>query len=108
MKIRNVELPDLDLMDADTAEKFEQAITAAANEVKGFHADSSKSRADGIRTICKSICKCFNFLFGEGTDRKIFGDTCNMRECLLAYSELAAIREQQDVEFKRLFGESAT
>lgn len=108
MKIRNVELPDLDLMDADIAEKFEKAIAAAADDVKGLRSDTSKSRADGIRAICKSIFKCFNILFGEGTDKKIFGETCNMRECLLAFGELAAIREKQDSEFKELFGESAT
>ena len=108
MKIRNVELPDLDLMDADVAKKFEQAISAAADEVKGLRSDTSKSRSDGIRAICKSIFKCFNTLFGEGTDKKIFGEACNMRECLLAFGELAAIREQQDAEFKELFSESAT
>ena len=108
MKIRNVDLPDLDLMDADIAEKFEQAIAAAADETKRLQSNTSISRSDGIRAVCRSIFKCFNALFGEGTDKKIFGETCNMRECLLAFGELAAIREQQDAEFKELFGESAT
>lgn len=108
MIIRDVELPDLDLMDADVAEKFEEAITAAAAEVKALRNDQKRSRADGIRIICKSVFKCFNTLFGEGTDRKIFGESCNMRECLAAFSELAKLREQQDAEFREMFRESDT
>lgn len=38
-------------------------------------------RSDYILNYCRSVFAFFNALFGEGTDRKMFGESTNMRVC---------------------------
>lgn len=85
MIINKVEVGELDIFDADVMETIENALVKVQEE-----ADKSVNLklADGIRKQCKSIFNCFNTLFGEGTDKKIFGDKVNLLICLTAFEEL--------------------
>ena len=48
------------------------------------------------RTI-PAIFNFFNELFGEGTDKKIFGDKVNLVTCLKALDEfIAQVRDQKE------------
>ncbi|EDT87472.1 AP endonuclease [Clostridium botulinum] len=85
MKINGVELKDLDILDLEIAEKFEKTI-------KGVEGIAEKVKdmtiAESIRTQCTAIFKVFNDLFGEDTDKKIFGNKVNLLTCLQAFDEL--------------------
>ncbi|WP_346885101.1 DUF6673 family protein [Clostridium sp. UBA4395] len=84
MNINGIEL-ELDIFDADVAEKYDKAIKKVMNieeETKGM------SVGEGIRTQCKAIFKVFDELFGQGTHERVFGNKVNLLECLKAFEAL--------------------
>ncbi|MCB2308823.1 AP endonuclease [Clostridium estertheticum] len=92
MIINNVELEDIDILDADIAEKYEDALSVVDNiseKVKDMGISQS------IRTQCTAIFDVFNTLFGEGTDKKVFGDKSNLLICLKAFEELVIVTNSQ-------------
>lgn len=98
MKINNVELEDIDIMDVDVAEKYENAledIGGLAEEVKGMKSSQS------IRYQCNAIFNVFNVLFGEGTDKKVFGEKVNLLICLKALEELITTINARSEEFQK-------
>lgn len=85
MTINNIEIGELDIFDADVVEKYEAALKRVEKEAKECN---GLSTADTIRKQCNAIFNCFNTLFGEGTDKKIFGDKTNLIAGLKAFDEL--------------------
>lgn len=81
LKINDVEL-ELDLMDADMAEKYEKAYRKMQRDVVNI--PKNLSLAESIRKQCKLIFNFFDEVFGEGTSEKIFGNKTNLRECVKA------------------------
>lgn len=91
LNINGIEL-DFDIMDADTAEKYEDALkiaTSIQNNVQGMNPGES------IRYQCNCIFDIFNTLFGPGTDKKLFGDKANLRICLEAFEALVTEANNQ-------------
>jgi len=99
MKINNVELEDIDILDADEAEKFENAIESVQeieNKLEGL------KQSETIRIMCTAIFDVFNTLFGEGTDRKVFGDRVNLMICLKAFEELITQVKSKNEEIEKM------
>lgn len=99
MVINGVEIQDLDIFDADVAEKYEAALKEVS---KNSHANSNMTGSEVIRKQCDVIFKCFNSLLGEGTDKKIFGDKVNIITCLKAFEELIDQTNEQASELKKM------
>lgn len=100
MIINNVELEDLDIYDAEVIEKFENAMEKVT---KGAELTTKLPRvSDAIRELCKLVFECFNTLFGEGTDKKIFGNKVNLLTCLKAFEELVQNTNEQKKEVEKL------
>lgn len=99
MKINNVELEDIDILDADIAEKYEGAL----GEVEGISekVEGMKS-SQSIRFQCAAIFGVFNTLFGAGTDKKVFGDKVNLLICLKAFEELITVVNSKKEEVQKL------
>ena len=94
MVINGVKLEELDIFDADTIEKYEKAMD---NVVKSTQEYKELKGSEIVRKECEAIFNCFNELFGEGTDKKIFGDKINIITCLKAFEELVEqINSKQD------------
>lgn len=87
--INGVDL-EIDLLDADTAERAESAIARVATRSEEIKADKEIGLAAGIRATCQEIFSCFNAIFGEGTDKQIFEDRTNLGECMTAFGELTS------------------
>ena len=87
MKINNVELDDLDLFDLDTAAKVEDAINVL-EEKENESELSGLGLADVIRQKCQFIFDFFNEVWGEGTDKKVFGEKTNVKECYKAFAQV--------------------
>ena len=85
LKINDVEL-ELDLMDADMAEKYEKAYRKMQRDVENI--PKNLSLADSIRKQCQLIFTFFDEVFREGTSKKIFGNRTNLRECIKAVETL--------------------
>jgi len=99
MKINNVELEDIDILDLEVAEKYEKAlkdIEGLAQKLKG------KGLAECIRTQCNAVFDVFNMLFGEGTDKKVFGDRVNLMDCLQAFEELVKYMNARNEDIEKM------
>lgn len=99
MKINGVELEDLDILDLEVAEKYERALKGVddmGERVKDL------TIVESIRLQCNAIFKIFNDLFGEGTDKKIFGDKVNLMTCLKAFEELVTQVNSSNGEVEKM------
>jgi hypothetical protein len=99
LKINNIELEDIDILEADVAEKYENAletIDGIAEKVEGMKG------SDAIRVQCTAIFNVFNTLFGEGTDKKVFGDKVNLLVCLKAFEELILVVNSKKEEVQKI------
>jgi chemotaxis protein histidine kinase CheA len=90
--IKDTEL-ELDIYDADENERVLSAISKAKDALTGA---DGQNAADSIRDACHAVFECFNAIFGDGTDRKIFGEKCNLRDAMRAIFQLCdAVQEQR-------------
>ena len=87
MIINGVELQDLDTADADVLESYENAMYSLAEKMKVVSKNGKKG-SQMIREECHIIFETFNEIFGEGTDRKVFGDKTNLMVCIDALEQL--------------------
>ena len=99
MKINNVELEDIDILDADVAEKYENALEKVIIETKETE---ELSMSATIRKQCTAVFNCFNTIFGEGTDKKVFGNKVNLMICLKSFEELVEHANEQKKELEKL------
>ena len=98
LKINGVEL-EFDLLDADTAEKYDECM----KDMKGIKDKvANMSVGESIRYQCTAVFNVFNDIFGEGTDKKIFGDKVHLGKCLDAFEILVteANRQAEDTSKK--------
>lgn len=99
MIINGVELEDIDIYDLEVAEKYDKVlknIDIVKEDVQGM------SNVEGIRTLCNAIFEVFNTMFGEGTDKKVFGNKVNLITCLKALEEFVLKIKEQEKEIEKL------
>ena len=99
MLINGVELEDIDVFDADIAERYENALEKVVEDNKNV--DGIKVSII-IRQQCNAVFKLFNTMFGEGTDKKVFGDKVNIVTCLKAFEELVEQVNIQKQEVEKM------
>lgn len=99
MIINGVELEDLDIYDLEVAERYEKAL-AKVRELSTK--DNSKSLSEGIKFQCNIIFDFFNTVFGEGTDKDIFGNKVNLMTCMKAFEEIVLKVNEQKKEIEKL------
>lgn len=97
MKIRDVKL-EFDFNDADDMERLENAIENTKKGLENISVEGKKA-SEVIRETCKNIFDCFNEVFGEGTDKKIFGSKTNFNICKEAFEDLVKARIEQETQF---------
>lgn len=82
--------------DADCVEKIEQELKTFNDRMQAFPQDISFSAS--IRYFCTTVFDLFNAIFGEGTDKKVFGDVCNMDNCADALVQLISAAQMSDTK----------
>lgn len=98
MIINGVKLESLDIYDVEVAEKYEKVID---NVNKNQNFEGLKTSVV-IRKQCELIFNVFNELFGEGTDKKVFGDRVNLKICLEAFASLVDQINSQKEELNNI------
>nr|DAE09619.1 MAG TPA: tail assembly chaperone [Siphoviridae sp. ctDtx1] len=99
MKINGVELEDIDFYDLEVAEKYDKSM----EELKKVEENNKNtSMTQVVKTQCETIFNVFNTMFGEGTDKKVFGNRVNLKICLKAFSELVDQANEQRVEIEKI------
>lgn len=93
MKILNVEIGELDIFDLEVAEQYEKGLAEIQN--KDYNLETL---SEIIKAQCTDVMNLFNKLFGEGTDKKIFGNKTNLKLCLQAFEELVENVNRQGEE----------
>ena len=95
MIINGVELEDLDIYDLEVAEKYDNAIKDIAtleNKVKEM------DNVETMKTMCNAVFDVFNTMYGDGADKKIFGNKVNLKTCLSAFGDFATQMNEQKNE----------
>lgn len=99
MIINGIELEDIDILDADQSEKFENAI----EKVQKIEKIESSKNSEAIRLVCNAIFDCFNDIFGEGTDKKVFGNKVNLMVCVEAFEQLIETVKKSNERAEKFF-----
>lgn len=102
MIINGVDL-DIDFTDADIIEKID--VGSKEVEQKAEELEKNKENitpAEGIRQECKIVKEFLDYVFGEGTSKKIFGDKDSLRDCLQAFEDIINERNRQLENFKEV------
>ena len=99
MIINGVELEDIDIYDVEVAEKYEKGLKEVRDSSTKV---SGKTLSEGIKFQCNLIFDMFNSMFGEGSDKKIFGTKVNLMICLKAFDELVTQVNDKMKEIEKL------
>ena len=102
MKINGVELEDIDLMEAEQADKYEKAmkkLEVLANKETNYE---GMSLVYIIRSKCNIVFEFFNIIWGAGTDKKVFGGRTNIRICTEAVERVVSEMKKQEAEINAM------
>ena len=91
--INGVEL-ELDLMDADVVERFDN-LNAEIAEIKNPEHYEGLSNADCMRVQCRMVDSYFDRLFGEGTADRIFPKRNNLGDRMEAFGQTVSMSKEQ-------------
>lgn len=107
MLINNVELPDIDVTDALVMENYEAAHDKVAEKMNNLDVNG-KRHSELIRIQCEAVFEFFEDVFGEGTAKKVFGESVNLTTCLNAYEAVVdgvnALDKKAAEKIKSKFG----
>lgn len=94
MKILETEI-EFNFNDADDMEKLENAIDSTKTKLNSIKTEGKKA-STVIRESCQAIFDCFNKAFGEGSDKKVFGNKTNLNMCVKAFKDLCNAKIEQE------------
>ena len=103
MIINKIEIKNVDLLDLDVVETYENALELLKSEMHEVEKKGKIKASESIRLQCTSVFKLFNTIFGEGTDKKIFGGKTNLRVCLDSMEELITNMNDNQKETTKYF-----
>ena len=96
MTINGVELEKIDFTDADLIERIELARKDFDKKVEELEKNMNDlSPAEGIRQECKIIKEFLDYVIGNGTSEKIFGEKNSLKDCLKAFEDIINERNNQ-------------
>jgi len=89
MLINGIEF-EIDLLDANEAERIEEIFSAAKAEyAKRLKELRSMTPSQSIREQCNIVFDTFDRILGEGAHEKIFGERVNLTACLDTLAQFA-------------------
>ena len=88
--INGVDL-ELDLMDADVVEKFEDLNKEIVKKIQDPNAYEGLSTADGMKYQCTCVNEYFDELFGAGTAEKVFHKNNNLGIRMEGFAQVTAL-----------------
>ena len=99
MIINGVEL-EIDFTDADILERIENGSKEVFNKAEELKGNKDLSPAEGIRQECKILKDFLDYVLGDGTSRKLFGEKNSLQQCVKAFGDIINARKQQYDEFQ--------
>ncbi len=101
MVINGVEL-ELDLLDADMAEKFETECQRVKDRVADKKAYEGKSNPDAIRYQCEVVNDFFDSVFGYGTSEKVFEGRHHIGRSMEAFATVVSEANKSGEKIKEI------
>ena len=98
MKLNGIEMDDFDIFDVENAEKYEKAIEL----LEYMQNIEGGSISEGIKEQCKIIFDFFNTVYGDGADKKIFGNKVNLLTCIKALGDFMTNVNDQKKEIEKI------
>lgn len=83
---------EVDLQDADFAERYEKAFNRMGEDEKKVPKDGTNSEL--IRAYCSLFYHLFDDIYGEGTSERLFGGKKNAGMCDEAYGAFIQAAQQ--------------
>lgn len=99
MIINGVEL-DIDFTDADIVERIENGSKKLYESADELKKNTALTPAEGIRQECKIIKDFLDYVLGEGTSKKLFGEKNSLKQCLKAFEDIINAKQTQYDEFQ--------
>ena len=100
--INGVEL-DIDFTDADIIERIDVKNKEVQEQEEQLRENKENiNPAEGIRQECRIIKEFLDYVLGEGTSKKIFGDKDSLRDCLQAFEDIINERNRQLNNFQEV------
>ena len=94
-KFNDVELP-VAMTDADFMDRYAKAFAGMQETIRAFDwGDKSISYPAKLRTYCEAFQTLFDDIYGEGTSKKLFNDTCDAEACENAFLEFCVTAESE-------------
>lgn len=84
---------DIDILEADTAEKYSSALKYVKHSADEYKSGGSIS--DVIKAQCAVIYKFFDIILGDGESVKLFDDKKSLAVCIDAYEDF--IKQASDI-----------
>lgn len=95
MKINGIEF-DVDFTDADLIERIDEGCKKVDEEAEELRKkQDGLSPAEGIRLECKIIKDFLDYVFGDGTSNKIFGEKNSLKQCIETFEDIIKTRNEQ-------------
>lgn len=101
MVINGVEL-ELDILDADVAEKFETECQRVKARVADKRAYEGKSNPDAIRYQCEVVNDFFDSVFGYGTSEKVFEGRHHIGRSMEAFATVVKEANKSGEQIKEI------
>lgn len=101
MVINGVEL-ELDLLDADMAEKFETECQRVKDRVADKKAYEGKSNPDAMRYQCEVVNDFFDCMFGAGTSEKLFKGRHHIGRSMEAFATVVSEANKSGEKVKEI------
>ena len=90
---------EIDAVDLDFETRFEECYQKMVSDIGKIAPDGMRSGR--ILKYCTSVFCFFNDLFGDGADKKIFGEKTNMRVCDSALETLSICISKSIEEYEK-------
>ncbi len=90
-----------DIFDLETAKRYEAALKHLQH--KQAQGQPPNGLVEIIRQECKAVFAFLDALFGKGTAKQVFGESCNLSACLdVAEAVVKEVARQKDQLEQRL------
>lgn len=98
MIVNGVEIPDIDVCDFSVMEHYEAAHDVVLEKSKKAKTICSR-RSELIKYQCEVVFEFLDSVFGPGTAKKVFGNSCNLRVALDVYEEVTLAVNKLDEKY---------
>lgn len=101
IEINGIQL-EFDMLDANTAERYEDANLTLQKQLAAMNLETMRT-ADAIRKQCQIVFDYFDCIFGTGTSDTIFAGKMHLGECLDALEIVTNASTAQSKAFEERF-----